>query len=83
MHPLTNGGDDICCEARPVGCDMLRGFESSQLWRALSLAVVSGAKLFLLHATPAIIPFRGEPVNGYLTELRTRAEAEGVNVRVD
>jgi len=53
--------------------------------RALSLAVVSGAKLFLLHATPATIPFsrRASERLRYLTELRKRAEAEGVKVRVD
>src|SRR3954468_12941451 len=53
--------------------------------RALSLAVVSGAKSFLLHATPATIPFWRRASEGlrYLTELRKRAEAEGVKVRVD
>jgi nucleotide-binding universal stress UspA family protein len=53
--------------------------------RALSLAVVSGAKLFLLHATPATVPFsrRASERLRYLTELRKRAEAEGVKVRVD
>ena len=53
--------------------------------RALNLAVVSGAKLHLLHATPASVPFswRARERLQYLTELRERAEAAGVKVRVE
>ena len=53
--------------------------------RALSLAVIGEAKLFLLHATPANVPFSwraGERLD-YLTGLRERAEAAGVRVRVE
>jgi nucleotide-binding universal stress UspA family protein len=53
--------------------------------RALGLAVVSEAKLHLLHATPANVPFarRASERLRYLTELRERAEAAGVKVQVD
>jgi nucleotide-binding universal stress UspA family protein len=53
--------------------------------RALSLAVIGEAKLFLLHATPANVPFswRARERLDYLTKLRERAEAAGVSVRVD
>jgi nucleotide-binding universal stress UspA family protein len=53
--------------------------------RALSLAVMGNARLFILHATPAKVPFSwraGERLQ-YLTELRERAEAAGVKVRVE
>jgi nucleotide-binding universal stress UspA family protein len=53
--------------------------------RALTLAVAGEAKLFLLHATPANVRFStraGERLE-YLSELRERAEAAGVKVRVD
>jgi nucleotide-binding universal stress UspA family protein len=53
--------------------------------RALNLAIVSGAKLHLLHATPGNRPFswRATERFRYLTELRERAEAAGVKVRVE
>ena len=53
--------------------------------RALSLAIVGNARLFLLHATPANMPFswRAAERLEYLTELRRRAEATGVKVRVE
>ena len=53
--------------------------------RALSLAVIGEAKLFVLHATPANVRFtlRARERLEYLTQLRERAEAAGVNVRVD
>jgi nucleotide-binding universal stress UspA family protein len=53
--------------------------------RALSLAVLGNAKLFILHATPANLPFswRAAERLQYLTELRERAEAAGVKVRVE
>ena len=53
--------------------------------RALSLAMVGKAKLFILHATPANLPFswRARERFEYLTELRERAEAKGVKVRVE
>ena len=53
--------------------------------RALGLAVIGGARLFLLHATPAHVRFSaraGERLE-YLTHLRRRAEAAGVTVRVE
>jgi nucleotide-binding universal stress UspA family protein len=53
--------------------------------RALRLALIGDAKLFLLHATPANVRFSsraGERLE-YLTHLRTRAEAAGVKVRVE
>ena len=53
--------------------------------RALSLAVIGEARLFLLHATPANVPFswRARERLEYLTKLRQRAEAAGVRVRVE
>jgi hypothetical protein len=53
--------------------------------RALSLAIIGHAKLFILHATPAKVPFswRASERLEYLTELRERAEAAGVKVRVE
>ena len=52
--------------------------------RALSLARVSNARLYVLHAVPADMPFSwrsGERLE-LLTALRKRAEREGVAVRV-
>jgi nucleotide-binding universal stress UspA family protein len=53
--------------------------------RALSLAMLGDARLLLLHATPAKVPFslRARERFEYLTELRKRAEAAGVKVRVE
>ena len=53
--------------------------------RALNLAIVSHARLHLLHATPADVPFswRAAERLEYLTGLRERAEAAGVKVRVE
>ena len=53
--------------------------------RALQLAILGQAKLFILHATPAKVPFswRAAERLEYLTELRERAEAAGVKVRVE
>ena len=53
--------------------------------RALSLAIIGEAKLYILHATPANVPFswRATERLAYLTELRERAEAAGVKVRVE
>jgi nucleotide-binding universal stress UspA family protein len=53
--------------------------------RALSLAIIGDAKRFILHATPANVPFswRGGERLAYLTELRNRAEAAGVRIRVE
>ena len=53
--------------------------------RALSLAIVGNAKLVILHATPANRRFswRARERLEYLTELRQRAEAKGVKVRVE
>ena len=53
--------------------------------RALRLAVIGDADLFLLHATPANVRFssRARERLEYLTALRTRAEAAGVKVRVE
>jgi nucleotide-binding universal stress UspA family protein len=53
--------------------------------RALSLAIIGNAKLFILHAIPANERFswRAAERLQYLTELRERAEAAGVKVRVE
>src|SRR6476469_7829725 len=53
--------------------------------RALSLAVISDARLFLLHATPAKVPFstRARERLTYLTQLRERAHAADDKVRVE
>jgi nucleotide-binding universal stress UspA family protein len=53
--------------------------------RALSLAQIAHAKLFLLHATPPNVPFswRASERLAYLGQLRERAEAAGVKVRVE
>ena len=53
--------------------------------RALRLAIIGDAKLFLLHATPATVRFssRARERLEYLTHLRKRAEAAGVKVRVE
>lgn len=53
--------------------------------RALDLALISEAKLHLLHATPASLPFswRATERLRYLTGLRERAESAGVKVRVE
>jgi nucleotide-binding universal stress UspA family protein len=53
--------------------------------RALSLAVIGDAKLLILHATPAKVPFGSRSAERfrYLTGLRERAEAAGVKVRVE
>jgi nucleotide-binding universal stress UspA family protein len=53
--------------------------------RALTLAIISQAKLHLLHATPANVPFSWRATHRleYLTDLRERAEAAGVKVRVE
>jgi len=53
--------------------------------RALSLAIISDAKLHLLHATPANVAFswRAAERLRYLTGLRDRAAAAGVKVRVE
>ena len=51
--------------------------------RALSIARVSKARLYVLHAVPADVPFsraQGERL-ALLTRLRERAEREGVPVR--
>jgi nucleotide-binding universal stress UspA family protein len=53
--------------------------------RAVRLAVIGDAKLFVLHATPANVRFssRARERLEYLTYLRKRAEAAGVRVRVE
>jgi nucleotide-binding universal stress UspA family protein len=53
--------------------------------RALSLAVISQARLHLLHVTPERRPFssRASERLEYLAALRERAQAAGVKVRVD
>jgi nucleotide-binding universal stress UspA family protein len=53
--------------------------------RALGLAVLSNARLYLLHATPRGVPFssRARERLTYLALLRARAEAAGVDVQVD
>lgn len=51
--------------------------------RALSIARVSGARLYILHAVPANYPFSWHAKErlDLLTSLRQRAEREGVPVR--
>lgn len=53
--------------------------------RALGLAALGEAKLFLLHATPANVRFswRSRERLEYLTQLRERAEEAGVWIRVE
>jgi nucleotide-binding universal stress UspA family protein len=53
--------------------------------RALALAIIGEAKLFLLHATPANVPFssRARERLEYLRQFRERAEAAGVKVRIE
>jgi nucleotide-binding universal stress UspA family protein len=53
--------------------------------RALHLAIVSAARLYILHATPKNVPFswRANERLQYLATLRERAEAAGVWVRVE
>jgi nucleotide-binding universal stress UspA family protein len=53
--------------------------------RALSLAVIAEARLFVLHATPGTLPFstRARERLKYLSQLRERAQAAGVRVRVE
>src|SRR6476620_8807153 len=53
--------------------------------RALRLAIIGDAKLFLLHATPPNVRFssRAPERLEYLTHLRERAEEAGVKVRVE
>jgi nucleotide-binding universal stress UspA family protein len=53
--------------------------------RALNLAIISEARLHILHATPANVPFswRASERLQYLTTLRERAAAAGVWVRVE
>jgi nucleotide-binding universal stress UspA family protein len=51
--------------------------------RALSVALVSGARLYVLHAVPAKYPFSWNAKERFelLTSLRERAERKGVRVR--
>jgi nucleotide-binding universal stress UspA family protein len=52
--------------------------------RALSIARVSKARLYVLHAVPANYPFSSHQKErlALLTSLRERAEREGVPVRI-
>jgi nucleotide-binding universal stress UspA family protein len=53
--------------------------------RALSLAVIGRAKLFILHVVPRDVRYSSRAAERlqYLTELRERARAAGVEVRVE
>jgi len=53
--------------------------------RALSLAVIGRAKLFVLHVVPKDVRYSSRAAERlqYLTELRERAKAAGVEVRVE
>jgi len=53
--------------------------------RAVILAQISNAKLYLVHATPANVRFSSHSRERfeYLTDLKARAEAAGVRTRVD
>ena len=52
--------------------------------RALMIARISDAKLYVLHAVPASLPFSAKQTERLelLTSLRERAERDGVPVRV-
>ena len=75
---MTNLGRILCAIDLEKASD--RAFE-----RALTLAVVGDAKLFLLHASPANIRYstRARERLAHLDDLRERAEAAGVKVRVE
>ena len=79
-------GDSVMKTLRRILCaiDLEKASERA-FDRALSLAMISDAKLLLLHATPANVPFswRSRERLEYLTQLRERAEAAGVKVRVE
>jgi nucleotide-binding universal stress UspA family protein len=53
--------------------------------RALSLAAVADAKLYIVHAVPPDARYSSRAAERleYLTELRERAETAGVKVRVE
>jgi nucleotide-binding universal stress UspA family protein len=53
--------------------------------RALNLAVIGQAKLFIVHAVPRDVRYSSRAAERlqYLTELRERAKAAGVEVRVE
>ncbi len=53
--------------------------------RALSLAAVAGARLYIVHAVPRDARYSSRAAERleYLTELRERAETAGVEVRVE
>ena len=53
--------------------------------RALSLAVIGHAKLFILHVVPRDVRYSSRAAERlqYLTELRERAKAAGLEVRVE
>ena len=53
--------------------------------RALSLAVIGHAKLFILHVVPRDVRYSSRAAERleYLTQLRERAKAAGVEVRVE
>jgi nucleotide-binding universal stress UspA family protein len=53
--------------------------------RALSLAAIGDAKLFVLHVVPADLPYswRSRERLEYLTGVRERAEALGIKVRIE
>ena len=75
---MTSLGRILC--AIDLGKASERAFE-----RALSLAVISRARLYVLHAIPATVRFswRSAERLKYLAKLRSRAQAAGVKARFD
>jgi hypothetical protein len=79
MHVPQQGGGIATLARILCAIDLERASERA-FDRALNLAIISEAKLHLLHATPANVPFswRATERLQYLTGLRERAEAAGV-----
>src|SRR3954468_5233337 len=80
-----HGGDGMKHLARILCAIDLEKASEPAFDRALRLAKIGDAKLFLLHATPANVRFstRERERLEYLTGLRKRAEAAGVEARVE
>src|SRR5690242_7460683 len=79
-----DGGDGMTVGRILCAIDLEKASERA-FERALTLAALGQARLFLLHAIPANIPFswRERERFEYLTRLRERAEAAGLKVRVE
>src|SRR6185436_677907 len=79
-RPDHHGGDGMRNLARILCAIDLEKASEPAFDRALRLAMIGDATLFLLHATPANVRFssRARERLEYLTDLRKRAEAAGV-----